>query len=823
MLSAILAPGVDPSTSSALHGAAIESCPEGFLAVDASGRLVEANEAYARRSGYSRGELVGMALSQLATGSTDEQIVAGLAALTASSGVVVETWHRAKDGALWPVEVTAFHHPGDGGLFFAFHRDLTRRRREAALLEARLELAHLALEGSLDRVMQRTIDAAERLTGSAIGFFHFVDDGQQDLTLTAWSSNTLANMCTAEGKGFHYPIALAGVWADCFHARAPVLHNDYASLPHKKGMPEGHAAVTRLMTLPVLRGDAVIALLGVGNKKTDYGPDDVAVVQALAVSTMDLVARLRAEEQLRASEERFRTLYESMAQGVVYQSADGQLESANPAAERLLGLTSAQLHDRTSVDPRWQAIHEDGTPWPGEDHPSMTALRTGETVRAVIGVYNPQRGARVWLQVTATPRFRPGQAKPWQVCAAFEDLSDRKAAEEARLELERRDQRMKKLESLGVLAGGVAHDFNNLLAAIIGHLDLAAGDLDPGSFVHVDLAGARQAADRATHICRQMLAYSGRGRFVVAPATWNDLLADREATSVGVVGGPVEVVLTLSPVLHRIEADAGQLRRLVHNLVENAAEALGPVGGVVEVATGVADCTRADLDACLLGDGLAPGRYATLEVRDGGEGMDAATQARVFDPFFSTRFTGRGLGMAEVVGIVRAHGGAVGVQSASGRGTTVRVLLPCLEEAAGLPTAAPAPAAEPYRGARCVLVVDDDDAIRLLCQRLLEREGFATLAAASGAEALDVLRRAGGRVALVILDVSMPGMSGDQVLAEVRRSFPGLRVIMSSGFTAEVLAGQLAVWGAEGFLQKPYDGRALVEKVEAVLGSRAAS
>jgi diguanylate cyclase (GGDEF)-like protein len=209
-----------------------------------------------------------------------------------------QTQHRAKNGRVWQAEVTVAYWPIAGGRFFSFIRDIHLRQRAEALLKARMHLSELALTSSLDDLLQAALDTAERFTGSQIGFFHFVDPDQENLTLQAWSTNTLRHMCTAEGKGLHYPISAAGVWVECVAQRQPVIHNDYASLAHKKGLPEGHAPVIRELTVPVIRNDSVVAIIGVGNKLVDYTADDAEMVRDLASMVMDVVDRKRIEERI---------------------------------------------------------------------------------------------------------------------------------------------------------------------------------------------------------------------------------------------------------------------------------------------------------------------------------------------------------------------------------------------------------------------------------------------------------------------------------------------------------------------------------------------
>lgn len=282
----------DPTTSEH-YAVAVMAGHDGFLVLDRAGRIVEANEAFARQSGYAQDELAGLSFAHL------DLTGLGLASRPMTQGAELRDGRqRKKDGSLWDVEYALSYH---GDRWFLFCRDVTHRKATEGLLAARDLLSRIGLEGSLDEVIQATLDAAETVTGSRIGFFHFVEENQIDLTLQCWSTNTLRQMCNAEGKGAHYPIDLAGVWVDCVRTRRPVIHNDYDSLPHKRGLPEGHAPVVRELLLPVMRGDLIAAVLGVGNKATPYTERDVDLVGTLASLCIDLVAHKRAEEQARAS------------------------------------------------------------------------------------------------------------------------------------------------------------------------------------------------------------------------------------------------------------------------------------------------------------------------------------------------------------------------------------------------------------------------------------------------------------------------------------------------------------------------------------------
>jgi PAS domain S-box-containing protein len=278
----------------------VETQPDGLIIAGRTGHLLDVNDAYARHSGYSRAELLAKSIPDLHPPGTQRGVFEKMAWVAEKGSVLFETIHCRKDGTRWLVEVDASFAPVAGGRYVIFLRDINRRNRSERLLRARLQLSEIALRGDLEELLRTALDSAELFSGSSIGFFHFVDDDQETLTMQTWSTNTLAAMCTASGKGNHYAVSKAGVWVDCVAEKGPVIHNDYAHLPHRKGMPEGHAPVVRQLTVPVLQGGKVVAVLGVGNKATDYAAEDIEPVRELGYITMDLVARLRAERQYAA-------------------------------------------------------------------------------------------------------------------------------------------------------------------------------------------------------------------------------------------------------------------------------------------------------------------------------------------------------------------------------------------------------------------------------------------------------------------------------------------------------------------------------------------
>ncbi len=398
------------------------------------------------------------------------------------------------------------------------------------------------------------------------------------------------------------------------------------------------------------------------------------------------------------------------------------------------------------------------------------------------------------------------------------DITERKTAEENRLKLERQMQHTQKLESLGVLAGGIAHDFNNLLVGILGNVELARDDLSSASPVLSCLTGIETAAKRAADLARQMLAYSGRGRFQIQDLDVNELV--EEMSRLLMVSRSKNVVLkyNFSPNLPAVRADATQMRQIIMNLVTNASEAIGTVSGVVSITTGAMDCDRAYLEALQLDREFPEGQYVFFEVSDTGSGMDQETVDRVFDPFFTTKFTGRGLGMSAVLGIIRGHEGAIKLYSEPGKGTTVKVLLPALEHGVVRRDTDPGGAHASWLGRGWVLLVDDDETVLSVGGRMLERIGFDVVGASDGREALALFKERPDHFDYVLLDLTMPHMDGEETFRELRRVSKTVQVVLSSGYNERDVTERFAGKGLAGFLAKPYTA-ADVERVFKAISS----
>jgi PAS domain S-box-containing protein len=386
--------------------------------------------------------------------------------------------------------------------------------------------------------------------------------------------------------------------------------------------------------------------------------------------------------------------------------------------------------------------------------------------------------------------------------AFLRDLSERKQAEQERSALEAQMQQTQKLESLGVLAGGIAHDFNNLLTAVLGNAILARAEIPDDSPARDTLDQIERAAQRAAELCTQMLAYSGRGRLTLERIDLSGLVEEMADLLRASISKRVQLRLDIAPGLPALEGDPTQLRQIAMNLITNASEAIPEEGGAITVRTGSTIGNRAYLVEHPWGEDLPEGEYVFLEVSDSGCGMDEDTRSKIFEPFFTTKFTGRGLGMAAVLGIVRRHGGAIHVSSEPGRGSIFRVLLP-VREVRARPDE-PVAQRDVERREGTILVVDDEPVVRKVVARMLERAGHSVMVASNGCEGVDSFTARPDDFAAVVVDLTMPDIGGDEVLARIRRLRPGVPVVLMSGYTREDFDTKFTGKERVAFLHKPF-------------------
>ncbi|MCP4203621.1 MAG: PAS domain-containing protein, partial [bacterium] len=413
---------------------------------------------------------------------------------------------------------------------------------------------------------------------------------------------------------------------------------------------------------------------------------------------------------------------------------------------------------------------------------------------------------------------RDDGGKAARMVGMVQDISDRIRAEEERRQLENQMRESQKLESLGVLAGGIAHDFNNLLVSVLGGTELALQYIDSSSPAREHLEDVMTAADRAADLANQMLAYSGKGQFMVEPTDLSVLIREISQLVEVSVSKKIRVALELAEDLPAVQVDVTQIRQIALNLVTNAAEAIGDKAGTISIATGSVHWARDYLAEGYAADEARDGVYVYMEVTDSGAGMDSQTRENIFDPFFTTKSTGRGLGLAAVLGIVRGHKGAIRVESEPNLGTTIRVLLPASDQTPTQRAPEPVPDEE-WQGNGTILLADDEPTVRSVAHAMLSRLGFKVLVAEDGKEGVEMFRRHADEIVLVVLDLAMPTMGGEEAFREIRRIKSDAKVVLSSGFTEQDTTNRFADRGLAGFIQKPYRLAELTRTIRAALES----
>jgi len=382
--------------------------------------------------------------------------------------------------------------------------------------------------------------------------------------------------------------------------------------------------------------------------------------------------------------------------------------------------------------------------------------------------------------------------------------------------LQRQIEHGQRLESMGVLAGGIAHDFNNILTAILGNAALAELKVNEPLKMVKYLRNIVKSSERAAGLCRQMLAYSGKGKFIVKPLNLSEMVNDITKLLNVSITKNVNINITLAEQLPAVDIDESQIQQVIMNLVINASDAIGDKSGTIKIETGVMDTDDFSWRTSFMQDDLLPGHYVYLEVSDNGCGMDDKTLQHIFDPFFTTKFTGRGLGLSAVLGIIRGHHGTMKVDSTPGIGTTFRMLLPISQQTA-VSDDLIRENGQSYRSSGTILVVDDEDAILEIASLMLEDMGFNTITATDGLKAVETYRQHRDVITAVLLDMTMPNMDGQecyQVLHEINND---VIVVLSSGYNEQDAISHFSHKGLAGFIQKPYRTEALEKVIRAAI------
>jgi signal transduction histidine kinase len=594
--------------------------------------------------GYNRDQLIKKHLSDLGIDNSQAEVDGQVKDITRTGSLQFETKHRHNNGDFIDVEIRANYSPLYGGSIFSFIRDISHQKRSQDLMSARLRLMEYSLSHSCEDLLRKTLDEAEDLTGSCIGFYHSLEPDQQMHALRAWSTRTTTHFCKAEGSGRHYPVSQAGVWVDCVHERRPVIHNDYASLSHRKGFPEGHAQVERELLIPVIRNDNVVAVMGLGNKPTDYDQRDVKMVSLLADFAFEMAEHKQTEEKLAAAyriQEEEKTFYHSIIEniesGILITDLNQRIVLANPYSWRFFNKTGEVVVDRYLYDV-CPEIYERIV---GGIDSDEIPINTSSHEPLVIGFSR--------FNLKGADRAIIGNI------INFKDLTEIIAI--------RNEMRQKEhLSAMGELVAGVAHEMRNPLFGMtaVGQILEMELQLNPAQKQLMD--SFQKEARRLNTLVEDLLECTRELR-----------IRRNEVNLMEVIDASIRVneifsrekkieINTRTPVQDlRIWADADKLEQVLVNLLKNAIDATRP-GGVIYLAATSDD------------------RNVHIRVIDEGHGIPEELVDKIFDVFYTTKKNGTGMGLAISMNIVVAHGGSMTVCNNRNGGATFTVTLPLKEK-----------------------------------------------------------------------------------------------------------------------------------------------
>ena len=645
--------------------------------------------------------------------------------------------------------------------------------------------------------LRRALAEAARAEAARRRSTEFLGHTQAVAHVGSWEWDLAGDVITWSDETYH----IFGVSP----AAEPLTYERYLALIHPEDRDAVKGAVARtLQTLEpyevdhrIIRADGSIRFL---YSRGGVVSDGAGRPARLTGAVLDITGRRQAEEALRRANDRLEAVIQAAPLAIFSLDSAGRVATWNPAAERLFGWTVAEVLGRPLPIV------------PGDDQDACRAMQRrvlqGESLTGIEMVRLKKDGATVTVNLFAAP-LHDAAGHSTGVLALLEDMTGVKRLEQQFLQAQ-------KMEAVGRLAAGVAHDFNNLLTAILGSSEFLLEILPAGHAGREDAEETKKAALRAADLTRQLLAFSRQQVLAPRVLSANDVVAGMDKMLRRVIGDDVDLRTVLAADIGAVRADPGQLEQVIVNLAVNARDAM-PHGGKLTIETANVVLGEVYAAGHVV---VTPGSYVMVALSDTGTGMDADTQARAFEPFFTTKPKGRGtgLGLATVYGIVQQSGGYVWLYSEVGRGTTVKIYLPRLAAGPELMAAAPAPEVGSLRGSESILLVEDQEEVRALTRRILEKWGYRVLVAATGAEAV-VLAEQHGAIELLVTDVVMPGMSGSELGTRLGPLYPSMKVLYLSGYTDEAILHQGLLEPGVAFLQKPFTPESLARKVREVLGS----
>jgi two-component system, cell cycle sensor histidine kinase and response regulator CckA len=786
------------------HRIILNSIGDGVIVTDIRGRIKMLNPEAGKLTGYTLDEAKDRPLDQvfhILNENSRERVENPVTKVLQTGTVINLAQHSlliAKDGTEIPIVDSGAPIKDEHGTIIGvvlIFRDHTGQRLAERLIETRLAIVDYSANHSLEELLTYCLDTISAIAGSPIAFFHFVESDQKTLSLQQWSTRTLKEFCQAEGRGMHYNIDQAGVWVDCIEKKEPVIHNDYNTLPHRKGLPPGHAPIIRELVVPVLRQGRVDAILGVGNKIINYTDRDAEIVSYLADVTWETIQQKRNQ----AESERLMTAIEQAGEIIYITDPKSNIQYVNPAFQKVTGYSRDEVLGK---NPR---ILKSG------QHDNLfykqmfATISKGETWKG--RMVNKRKDGALYTEDATISPVLDATGKILNYVAIKHDISEN-------LKIEAQFMQAQKMESVGRLAGGVAHDYNNMLSVILGYSELALESSDLSDQLHEDLHEIHNAAMRSAKITRQLLAFARKQTIAPVALDLNEAVEGMLKMLRRLIGEDIDLAWLPETGLSPVEIDPSQLDQLLANLCVNARDAIAGVGKIT-IETGTATF---DAAYCADHPGFIPGEYVLLAVSDDGCGMDHDTASKIFEPFFTTKEIGQGsgLGLAMVYGIVKQNNGFINVYSEPGKGSTFKIYLsrhtdPTLEAAPKIPESVPVGHGE------IILIVEDEPSILKLASRILGELGYTVLTAESPQQAMALVHERPVEIELLITDVVMPTMNGRELSNKLHELCPKLKTLFMSGYTANVIAHRGVLDQGVNFIQKPFSVETMAIKVREAL------
>jgi PAS domain S-box-containing protein len=681
--------------------------------------------------------------------------------------------------------------------------------KQSAMLEGMNRILRETLTSQTDKeVAQVCLSVVEELTGSKFGFIGELDHAGRFNTIALSDPGWIScRMPKPHAVAMIRDMEIRGIWGEVIKNERSFVVNDPASHPDRVGIPEGHPPLTSFLGVPLKRTGKTIGMIALANKESGYDLADQQSVEALSTALVEALNRIRAEEALRKSEEKFQKLFDEAPVGYVELDAEGCITQVNRTELTMLGYSA----DEMLGQPLWKFVVEEEV-----SRERIKAKLSGSKPfgKAFERIYK-RKGGTTLPVVIEEALIRDAEGKITGIHTTIRDVTELKRAEKELSDLQEQLRQSQKIEAIGRLAGGVAHDFNNLLTVIKGYTQLSLLDLKENNPLWENIQEIQKATERATDLTRQLLAFSRRQILNPKVLDLNSLLRDTEKMLRRMIGEDIELVTLLSENLGRVKIDPGQIEQVIFNLAVNARDAM-PSGGKLTIETANVESDEVYAHAHI---GTIPGHYVRLSVSDTGVGMSREVQEKAFDPFFTTKEKGKGtgLGLSTVYGIVTQSGGNIWVYSEPGHGTIFKIYLPRIEEELDILNGKNETDSIP-RGSETVLLVEDEPSVRDLANRLLKQQGYRVLEAANGEDAFRLVQEnTGEKIHLLLTDVVLPQMGGKELADHLKLFRPDIRVLYTSGYTDYAIVHHGVLNSGTHFLQKPFSLKTLSQKVREVL------